>query len=308
MARHILRPVLGQVADVFSPDAAPVCMVAPGDEIHVETLDAWGFLEPQTVPGEMRPVMFPARRGHCLAGPIAVEGARPGDLLAVRLVDLRPASWGWTSAGAHDTELNRRLAIDQTRWLLWELDPLARVGTCSAGYTVDLAPFLGVIGLAPAEPGQHSTIPPRACGGNLDCRELVAGSTLFLPVEVDGALLYVGDGHAAQGDGEVSGTAVECAMATDLVVGIAEDPALHVLHASTPAGRITFGVDPDLDVAMTQALDAMVGWMAHVLTCSRAEAMALASVAVDLRVTQVVNRTFGVHALWPDGRLRATRD
>lgn len=307
MAPHVLRPTPGAVADVFSRDAQPVLTIAPGDEVHVETLDAWGFLAPQRYAGEERPMLFPARRGHCLAGPIAVEGARPGDFLAVHLSRVRPSTWGWTTAGAHDTPLNRRLGIERTRWLLWDIDADTGTGRCDLGYEVELAPFLGVVGVAPEEPGPHSTIPPRACGGNLDCRELVAGSTLVLPVMVEGALLYVGDGHAAQGDGEVSGTAIECAMESDLVVDLVPAPTLRTLHATTPAGRVTFGVHPDLNEAMAMALDAMVSWMANVLGCSRSEATALASVGVDLRVTQVVNRTWGVHALWPDGRLHSAQ-
>src|SRR4029077_13727651 len=133
--------------------------------------------------------------------------------------------------------------------------------------------FLGVMGMPPAEPGEHSTVPPRAAGGgDIDCRELVAGTTLvlpvtvarrplFLPVTVTGALLYLGDGHAAQGDGDVGGTAIECPMTTEAVVSLAPGRPLATIHAEAPAGRITFGFDADLNVAMGDALDAMVSWM-----------------------------------------------
>ena len=304
MALHELRPEPATVADVYSRDAPPVLTVAPGDELHVDTLDVLGHLERPRFGGDERPKMFPEFRGHCLAGPIAVEGARPGDMLAVHLRRMRPGPWGFTLAGVHDTALNRRLGIDKTHWMLWEIDEAAGTARCDLGYEVELAPFLGIVGLAPAEPGEHATFPPRPCGGNLDCRELVAGSTLFLPVGVDGAMLYLGDGHAAQGDGEVAGTAIECPMTTDLVVELVPEAALPVLHATTPAGRVTFGLSPDLNEAAGEALDAMVEWMHRRLGCTRVEAMALASIAVDLRVTQVVNQTFGVHALWPDARLR----
>ena len=123
------------------------------------------------------------------------------------------------------------------------------------------------MGLAPGEAGEHSTIPPRAaCGGNIDCRELVAGATLYLPVTVPGALLYLGDGHAAQGDGEVGGTAIECPMTTDGHARPGHRAAAAVVHAETPAGRITFGFDADLNVAMGDALDAMVTWMQALFT------------------------------------------
>ena len=165
------------------------------------------------------------------------------------------------------------------------------------------------MGLAPGAPGEHSTIPPRAeCGGNIDCKELVAGSTLFLPVTVPGALLYLGDGHAAQGDGEVGGTAIECPMTTevtvDLVTGdmLAARPLASV-HAETPAGRITFGFDADLNAATGDALEAMITWMQSLYDLDKATALALASTCVDLRVTQVANQTWGVHAILPDGLL-----
>jgi hypothetical protein len=124
---------------------------------------------------------------------------------------MRPATWGWTTAGVADEDLSRALGVaaGPVEFLSWDLDPVSLAGRAN-GFTVPLTPFLGVIGMPPAEPGEHSTTPPRTLGGgNLDCRELVAGSTLYLPVTVPGAALCLGDGHAAQGDGEVSGTAIE---------------------------------------------------------------------------------------------------
>jgi acetamidase/formamidase len=248
--------------------------------------------------------MFPQARGHCLTGPIEVRGARPGDMLALRLLSLRPGDWGWTVAGARDTPVTRRLGLagGPPSWLLWDLDPDAGQGRTEGGFTRSLAPFLGVMGVPPAEPGEHSTIPPRAaCGGNIDCRELVAGTTLFLPVTVPGALLYLGDGHAAQGDGEVGGTAIECPMTTEAVVSLAPGRPLGTIHAEAPAGRITFGFDADLNVAMGDALDAMVSWMQVLSGVGKATALALASTCVDLRITQVANQTWGVHAVLPAG-------
>jgi acetamidase/formamidase len=190
--------------------------------------------------------------------------------------------------------------------LLWDVDADLGVARNNLGVSVRLAPFLGVVGLPPDEPGDHSTVPPRACGGNIDCRELVAGSTLFLPVTVPGALLCVGDGHGAQGDGEVSGTAIECGMTTELVVDIADRPAIRTAHAVTPVGRITFGFDADLNEAMAAALSAMLDWLQTLLGVERATALALASPVVDLRVTQVANQVWGVHAVLPDGALGVT--
>ena len=159
-------------------------------------------------------------------------------------------------------------------------------------------------GVAPAGRGEHSTVPPRAeAGGNIDCKELVAGSVLYLPVAAPGALLYLGDGHGAQGDGEACGTAIECGMTTEAVVELAAGRPLASIHAETPAGRVTFGFSADLNEAMGDALDAMVAWMAVIFGTSRAEAFALASDCVDLRVTQVANVTWGVHAVLPAGLL-----
>jgi acetamidase/formamidase len=306
MAEHRLDPTPDTVTDVFSRDLPPVLTVDPGDTLVVRSLDASGHLERQTTPGESKPKMITESRGHCLAGPIAVRGAEPGMMLAVRLSALRPDEWGWTVSAAADTPLNQRLGVADgpPTWLLWEVDADKGVARNQHGLSVDLAPFLGVVGLPPDEPGEHSTIPPRATGGNIDCRELIAGSTLYLPVTVPGALLCVGDGHGAQGDGEVSGTAVECAMTTTFTVDLVSDPPVPTVHAVTPSSRITFGFSADLNEAMAQALDAMLGWLRVLFDVDKPTALALASPTVDLRVTQVANQVWGVHAVLPDGVLR----
>jgi acetamidase/formamidase len=302
MAEHRLDPEPGRVVDVFSREAPPALAVDPGDTIVVRTLDDRGHLERQLVPGEERPLMFPARRGHCLAGPIAVRGARAGQMLSVRLNSLRPDTWGRTISLGRDNALNRRLGTvsDDSAHLLWSLDAEAGVGVDQHGVRVRLAPFLGVIGTAPEEPGEHLTAPPRPrSGGNIDCKDLVAGSVLYLPVNVPDAYLFVGDGHAAQGDGEVGGSAIECWMTTDLTVDLVDDPPVDGVHAVTPTARITFGFNADLNAAAGDALDAMLTWMQSLFAMDRQSALALASVVVDLRITQVVNQTWGVHALLP---------
>ena len=300
MTLHTLEPTPETVVEVFDRDAPPVLTIDPGDALRVRTLDASGYLAPQRFPGDRPPRMFTPSRGHCLAGPIAVRGAEPGNVLAVTVVSLRPDSWGWTVAGGLDNPLNRSIGVvdAEPSWLLWELDAERQVGTTSQGFRRPLAPFLGVLGVAPAEPGEHSTIPPRAQGGgNVDCRELEASSTLYLPVLVPGALLSVGDGHAAQGDGEVGGTAIECGMTTELVVDVVPPLPVAGICAVTPTARITFGFDADLNAATGEALSAMLTWMSASYGVDRATALALASAAVDLRVTQVANTTWGVHAV-----------
>ncbi len=305
MTRYELHPEPGRTTDVFDRDAPPVLTVDPGDTVVAGSLDAAGFLERQHTPGEQRPTMLDGQRGHCLTGPIEVRGAEPGNVLAVRVVSAEPGEWGWTVAGAKDNALNRALGLTGApTWLLWEIDAAAGTATSDRGHTVRTSPFLGVIGMPPDEPGRHSTIPPRSAGGgNIDCRDLTAGATLFLPVTVPGALLHLGDGHAAQGDGEVSGTAIECPMTTEVVLDVVTDAPVPGLHAVTPHGRITFGFDADLNAAMAEALAAMVTWMQSLYDVDRGTATALASSVVSLRVTQVVNETWGVHALLAHGAI-----
>jgi acetamidase/formamidase len=303
---HDLRPEPGATTDVFDRDTPPVLAVDPGDTVAVGSLDAAGYLERQQSPGEQRPTMFAERRGHCLTGPIEVRGAQAGHVLAVHIVSAEPGDWGWTAAGAKDTAVNRALGLTGTpTWLLWEIDAAGGTATSDRGHTVRTAPFLGVIGMPPNEPGHHSTIPPRAAGGgNIDCRDLTAGSTLFLPVTVPGARLHLGDGYAAQGDGEVCGTAIECPMTTVVALDVVTEAPVPGIHATTPRGRVTFGFDADLNTAMTQALTAMVTWLQNLYDLDRGTATALASPVVDLRITQVANETWGVHAVLPHGAIR----
>jgi acetamidase/formamidase len=302
MTLHHLGPDPESVIDVYTYQTPPALTINPGDTVIVGSLDSAGHLERQRTPGEQRPLMFPQRRGHCLTGPIAVRGALPGQLLAVRFDAMRPDVWGFTRAGGRDDGWNRMLGTAQGEpaFLLWELDADAGVGINQFGLRVPLAPFLGVTGLAPDEPGTHSTIPPRTRGGgNIDCRELIAGSTLFLPVTVPEAYLFVGDGHAAQGDGEVGGTAIECGMTTRLTVTLLDRTPVASVHAITPTARITFGFDADLNAATGDALSAMLTWMQVLFELDRSMALATASTTVDLRITQIANESWGVHAVLP---------
>jgi acetamidase/formamidase len=299
-----LDPTPDTVTDVFSTDRPPVLTVDPGDRLVVHTLNCSGHLERQTKPGAQPPKLIENSRGHCLAGPIAVRGAQPGMTLALHLESITPDDWGFTVAGAADNPLNRRLGIagNEPAWLLWDIE--TGRATNDRGQTVTTAPFLGVMGLPPAEPGEHSTIPPRPSGGNIDCRELTAGTTLFLPVTVPDALLCLGDGHAAQGDGEVSGTAIECGMTTTLTVELITSPELSTVHATTKDARITFGFSEDLNEATGQALDSMLNWLQVIYDVDKTTALAMASPTVDMRITQIVNQVWGVHALLRNNAIR----
>jgi acetamidase/formamidase len=308
MTTHRLEPDERTLHGFFSRDLPPVLTVDSGDTVVLRTLDAGWHLEPPGPSGELGRRVPDGGPGHALCGPISVRGAEPGMTLEVRFDRLRPGSWGATYAGGRDTELNRRLGLAEEPGHLemWRLDADRGVAEDQAGRVVRLRPFMGVTGVAPAEPGEHSTRPPRPCGGNIDCRELVEGSSLLLPVAVAGALLSTGDGHGAQGDGEVSGTAIECPMEVcEVTLVLHPELTLAMPRAETPAGTLTFGFDADLNEAMAVALDAMVDLLATRLDVDRREALALASVAVDLRITQVANETWGVHAVLPRDAISA---
>ena len=263
----------------FSRDLAPVLTIDPGDSVRFAVPNArWCF-----EPGQPLAVRS-AEVGHALAGPIEVRGATTGGTLVVRTDEVVPGAWGETFGG-------------RDHRLQWELGD--GVGQ-AAGRTVTLAPFLGVMGMPPPEPGVHSTGPPRHCGGNIDCKELVAGTTLYLPIPVDGALFSAGDGHAAQGDGEVSGTAIECPMHAQLTLDVHDDLVLEWPIARIADAWLTFGFDEDLGRAAEIAVEGMLDLIEREHGLSRDDARAFASVVADLRVTQIVNEVLGVHAVLHD--------
>lgn len=308
MTTYQIEPERQTLHGTFSRDLPPVLSIASGDTIVYRTLDAgWGLEPPTTTAADRR--QFSPRdperdAGHALCGPVAIQGAAPGMVLAIRVDDLRPGAYGWTWAGGAPSWAGERLGIARETTLLWTLDVDTMTGRDQFGHVIPLHPFMGVMGLAPAEPGFHATAPPRLTGGNIDCKELGVGSTLYLPVAVPGALFSVGDGHAAQGDGEVSKTAVECPMErVSLTFTLLDGPPLAGPRAHTPAGWITFGFHPDLNAATVLALDDMLTLLGTDYGVDRPEALALASVLVDLRVTQIANGVHGVHAILPDGAL-----
>jgi acetamidase/formamidase len=272
----------------FSRELEPVAVVDSGDSIAFSVPNAgWEVERGQ----RFEPFNEELDAGHALVGPVEVRGARTGQTLAVRIDEVRPGSWGVTIA--------RDIRLD------WELD--GETGRDGGGRVVSLRPFLGVLGMPPPEPGRHPTGPPRRWGGNIDCKELVAGTTLFLPIPIDGALFSAGDGHALQGDGEVSGTAIECPIERAVVtLELRDDFDLAGPVARLPDAWLAFGFDEDLDVAADVATALMLDVMERELGLETTEALALASVAVDLRVTQVVNGAKGVHAVLRDGAIATT--
>lgn len=295
----------------FSRDLTPAVSIDPGDSVAFFVPDAgWGIGPPQDDNGtreHFEPRDEKLDAGHALLGPIEVRGARAGGTLAVHLDELRIGTWGVTDAGGWSTPLNERLGVadGDPHTLVWRLDPKAGTGRDQFGRAVDLRPFLGVIGMPPPEPGVHWTSPPRRWGGNIDCAELVEGATLYLPIPVDGALLSAGDGHARQGDGEVSQLAIEAPMErAQLTVSLA-DFELENPIARIEGAWLTFGFDEDLDEAAAQAVDGMLELMRREHGLERRDALALASLVVDLRITQIVNGVKGVHAMLRDDAIRS---
>ncbi len=289
----------------FSRELEPVLAIDSGDTIAFACLDAGWHVEPGV---EYEPRDEELDVGHALVGPVEVRGAQAGQTLEVAIDRVVPGSWGWCAAGDWESPLNVRLGLVEGGVLLrWELDPERGVGRDDRGREVGLAPFLGVMGMAPPEPGIHPTAPPRVWGGNVDCKELVAGTRLYLPIPVDGALFSAGDCHARQGDGEVSQLAIECPLErAELTLTVRDEPELRTPVAWTPEAWLTLGFDEDLDEAAATAIDAMLELMGREHGVERADALALASVVVDLRVTQVVNGVQGVHAVLTHDAIRFT--
>ena len=269
----------------FARDLAPILTVEPGDSVAFACPNAGWRLDSGD---EFAPRDPELDAGHALVGPIEVNGARAGGTLVVHIDEVRPGTFGETWArGTH---------------VVWRLDGETAVD--DRGTTVALAPFLGVVGMPPDEPGVQSTGPPRRCGGNIDCKDLVGGTTLYLPISVEGALLSAGDGHGAQGHGEISGTAIECFVErAQLTLGLSE-LELRWPVARTSDAWIGFGFDEDLDLAAEHAIGSILDLMERELQIDRQYATALASVSVDLHVTQIVNGSKGVHAVLRDGAIR----
>ena len=254
--------------------------IEPGDTVRISTPNNAWFVSPGEQIAARNPKLD---KGHAIAGPINVRGARAGQTLVVHIDEVTPAGWGETFAHGERVE--------------WEL----RDGFGHAlGRKLRLAPFLGVMGMPPPEQGTHSTVPPRQWGGNIDCKELVAGTTLYLPIPVGGALFSAGDGHAAQGDGEVSGWGIETPTVARLTLDVSKDLKLEWPIARIDRAWLTFGFDKNLGRAARIAVDGMLALMGRELGLYRADALVLASVGVDLRVTQVVNGNLGVHAVLRD--------
>jgi acetamidase/formamidase len=321
MATH--RVSSDHIHTYWSNALEPALTVQPGETVVFETLEAsYGHvarnvhelaqpgLDPALIeiiaadayPQRHHPDRDPSiRGGHALTGPVAIKGAEPDDTLVVEIVDITPASWGYASCSPNAERLgllNDDLG-DLDRECHWYFD--LRNGDCTdfkPGIRIPIGPHPGVMGVAQAEPGQLSTIPPRANGGNMDIRHLQPGATLFLPVMAPGALFSTGDVHFAMGDGEVTGTGIEInadvTVRFDLRKGqTIPGPQLQTngqpLSIPGPAFATT-GFDPDVREAARIALRAMLDYLQREHGLTRPEAYILASVVVDLKISQIVDR------------------
>ncbi len=244
----------------------------------------------------------PARKGggHQLVGPVYIEDAEPGDTLEVRILDVTPRiPYGAVGANPGSGALPDLVPRPFTKIVL--LDLKRNAGIFDDTVEIPLAPFNGVMATCPPDsegPNRRSG-PPGAFGGNLDCKELVAGATLYLPVFQKGALYYTGDCHAAQGDGEITVNAIETANASTVQFILHKGMKLNEPRAETPTHYITFGLDPDLDKAMRMAMIETVEFLKEKQGYDFHHAYTLTSIAVDFRVTQVVDKTLGIHGMIP---------
>lgn len=276
---------------------APVLHVAPGESVEFEVLDAaGGQLSASSGLADLKALQF--ERINPVCGPVYVDGARPGDVLRVTVLSFRPSGWGWTANIPGFGLLAEDFKEPALR--IWSYDPVSLAPAVYGPWArVPLKPFAGTIGVAPAAPGLHSIVPPRRVGGNMDIRDLCAGTVLYLPVEAPGALFSVGDTHAAQGDGEVCGTAIESPMRVALQFDLIAQTPLAFPRFTTPgpvtrhldaAGyEVTTGIGADLMTAARDAVRAMIDLLARDFGMPPIDAYLLCSVCGDLRISEIVD-------------------
>ncbi|MEX2617033.1 MAG: acetamidase/formamidase family protein [Alphaproteobacteria bacterium] len=288
---------------IFDAALPPVLEIQSGDTVTLHTVSGGPDIMPpdgfEILPEH--PVIHrkvaAAQAGHIMTGPVAVQGAKPGDMLEVKILDVSlRQNWGWNRI----RPLSGTLPEDFPAMTLVHipLDRETMTGRMPWGVDLPLSPFFGVMGVAPPpEWGRITSIIPRAHGGNLDIKALGKGTTLFLPVFNDGALFSAGDGHAVQGDGEVDGTAIETCLSGTFQLTVHKAGAISMPRAETETHYLTTGIDPSLDAAAKQALREMIVLIQEKANLSREEAYMLCSLAADLHVSQTVNVHKGIHVM-----------
>jgi acetamidase/formamidase len=288
----------------FDGSLKPVLTVASGDEVTIDTISG----PPDVLPSgsqfeilpELKDVHARCERmipGHILTGPVALEGAEPGDVLEVEILDIKlRQNWGYNII----RPLMGTLPDDfqDFRLLNIPLDKERMIGRLPWGLDLPLAPFFGVMGTAPPLAwGRITSLVPRAMGGNLDNKELTPGAKLYLPVFIPGGNFSCGDGHGVQGDGEVCVTAIETALQGKFILRLRKDLRFTYPRAETATHYMTMAMDPDLDQCAVKALRDMIVLLGEKRNLSREDAYTLCSLAADLRVTQTVNGSKGIHCM-----------
>jgi len=277
---------------------APVLTVAPGASVEFEVFEAsGGQLSPASTVDDVGRMDF--GKINPVTGPVFVDGAEPGDVLKVTLLSFAPSGWGWTANIPGFGLLAEEFRDPHLH--LWQYDAITLAPAMFGAWgKVPLKPFTGTIGVAPAQPGLHSIVPPRRVGGNMDVRDLAAGTELYLPVEVAGALFSVGDTHAAQGDGEICGTAIESPMSVALQFDLIKQQPLAFPRFTTPGPvtrhldakgyEVTTGIGPDLMEAARAAVRGMIDLLTRRHGMPAVDAYLLCSVCGDLRISEIVDQ------------------
>jgi acetamidase/formamidase len=314
---HVLKPTPKTVAwGHYDAKTAPVLRVKSGDTVEVQTLITstpprleGAGVKPEQVEASLREIVATVTDkgpgGHILTGPIYVEGAEAGDVLEVRILSIKLAiPYAYTAFRPGSGFLPDDFTVAKMKII--PLDEKRMIGRFSDNIEIPLHPFFGSMGVAPPETsGRVSSAPPGIHAGNLDNKELVAGTTLFIPIHTRGALFEVGDGHAAQGNGEVCITALETSLTGKLQFIVRKDMKLRWPRAETPTAFMTMGIDKDLTEATKIAVREMIDFLAAEKKLSRDDAYMLASVAADVSMTQLVDGTMGVHAMIPKSIFQA---
>jgi acetamidase/formamidase len=276
----------------------PVLTVAPGDSVEFETVDAsGGQIDTESRVADVVALDF--AKVNPVTGPVIIDGAEPGDALKVTIESFVPSGWGWTAIIPGFGLLADQFTEPALN--IWTYDAQALTPAAyGPGGRVPLKPFCGTIGLAPGEAGLHSIVPPRRVGGNMDIRDLCTGTELYLPVEVAGALFSVGDTHAAQGDGEVCGTAIESPMSLALTCDLVKGANLRFPRYETPGPvsrhfdekgyHVTTGIGSDLMQGARDAVSGMIDLLGSLHGLAAPEAYMLCSACADLRISEIVDQ------------------
>ncbi|MBS0420005.1 MAG: acetamidase/formamidase family protein [Proteobacteria bacterium] len=276
----------------------PALTVAPGDTVTFRDIDAMcGQLTPESTVETLAHIDF--GRVNPIAGPVYVDGAEPGDTLKVTLLGFEPSGWAWTGVIPNFGLLAQD--FPEPALHIWKYDRSFSTPAAFGKWArVPLKPFCGTTGVAPKEAGSHSTIPPYATGGNMDIRDISEGTELYLPVQVKGALYSIGDPHAAQGDGEVCGTAIESPMSVQARLELVKGgnlpfpryycPRPVTRHLDGKGYDVTTGIGPDLMEASRNSVRGMIDLLGKTQHLSAPEAYMLCSVCGDLRISEIVDR------------------